>query len=783
MEKRFVFFLILAFCILMLNVVISTMFWEAPQRPPVVDRNEAPRDEVVDDEAGADPLLEIDESPGEAELDVLAPDEPAEDEAPPAAEDEEQFPQRWLTLGSADPLSPYRMLVTFTNRGAAVRRLELASPRYTELNNRTGYLGHLQSVSNSEGPGVVTQVVGSGTPAAEAGMQAGDVLIKIGEADIDSPADLERALSVTKPGQEILLGVVRDGEPLEPLTATLRWEPLEVMGPEARNVLERKELLPPDFVDPPSYLLTLAQLGEANLADDDLELPGLGLRSGNWEVVEHQQTHVVFRKRLGERGIEVIKRFRIAEAPPAQQENPDYPAYHLEFDVEIRNLSESPREVAYVLDGPTGLPTEGWWYASKISRNWGGAGLRDLVVQYIDQAPIMFSTASIGEGEVPAMGQGKSLMYVGIDAQYFSSVLIPQKESLDDVWLAQTEGVRVGAEPDATADPRLLNVTFRVQSVPHTLEPNGQIKQTYTLFSGPKRPDLLTKYGQGESDYYNLDGLVYYGWPIWAVVSKIMLGILHFFYNIVGNYGVAIILLTVMVRGLMFPLSRKQALNMVKMQELQPEIKRIQKKYEKELEKRTKAQQDLFRKNNYNPMGGCLLMFVQLPVFLGLYRALMVDVELRQAPLLGEAIRWCSNLAAPDMLFDWSGFMPDFINSGQGIFGLGPYFNILPLVTVVLFIGQQKMFMPPPADEQAALQQKMMQYMMIFIGLMFYKVASGLCLYFIASTMWGMAERKLLPKTQPAETTIQPRESAAPAKSPPSTNGKRRAGKAKRKQK
>jgi YidC/Oxa1 family membrane protein insertase len=83
----------------------------------------------------------------------------------------------------------------------------------------------------------------------------------------------------------------------------------------------------------------------------------------------------------------------------------------------------------------------------------------------------------------------------------------------------------------------------------------------------------------------------------------------------------------------------------------------------------------------------------------------MVDVELRQAPLFTEAIRWASNLAAPDMFWYWGDMMPDFITRGTGIFGLGPFLNILPLVTIALFIWQQKMFMPPPADEQAAMQQ------------------------------------------------------------------------------
>jgi len=237
--------------------------------------------------------------------------------------------------------------------------------------------------------------------------------------------------------------------------------------------------------------------------------------------------------------------------------------------------------------------------------------------------------------------------------------------------------------------------------------------------------------------------------------------ILHFFYSFLNNYGLAIILLTVLVRLSMFPLSKKQVLGAQKMQELQPQIKKLQEKYKKDMEARTKAQQELFRKHNYNPLSGCLVLFVQLPIFIALYRSLMVDIELRQAPLLWEGIRWCSDLSAPDMLYKWV-WMPDWVNDASGIFGLGPYFNILPVITVVLFVLQQKMFMPPPTDEQSAMQQKIMKYMMIFIGFLFFKVASGLCIYFIASSLWGLAERQLLPKPakKPAQTQTPSRADA-----------------------
>jgi YidC/Oxa1 family membrane protein insertase len=220
---------------------------------------------------------------------------------------------------------------------------------------------------------------------------------------------------------------------------------------------------------------------------------------------------------------------------------------------------------------------------------------------------------------------------------------------------------------------------------------------------------------------------------------------------VVGNYGIAIIMLTVLVRGVMFPLSWKQTQNMAKMQALKPEMDRINEKYKTDMQKRSQAMRDVYSKHKVNPLGGCLPMFIQLPIFIGLYRALMVDVELRQSSLFGDSILWCSNLAAPDMLYNWSWLMPESVNSGYGLLGLGPYFNVLPLVTVALFLVTQKMFMPPPANEQAAIQQKVMTIMMIFMGLLFYKVASGLCLYFIVSSAWGIAERKLLPKSKPLE--------------------------------
>ena len=344
---------------------------------------------------------------------------------------------------------------------------------------------------------------------------------------------------------------------------------------------------------------------------------------------------------------------------------------------------------------------------------------------------------------------GASLAYVGVDAVYFSTVLIPVKKSLEEDWFDSTEAIRIGPRTDVNTMPvRFTNVSCRLTRKPVALAPGQAQKDAYVVFIGPKRPELLAQYQAANDPNYSLKDIIYYGmWPFGAV-ARGMLSVLHFFYGIVGNFGIAIIMLTVVVRGAMFPISFKQTQNMARMQALKPELDRINEKYKTDMQKRSAAMQELYRKNKINPLGGCLPVFLQLPVFIGLYRSIMIDVELRQRPLFTDAIRWCSDLSAPDMLFDWSWLMPQFINNGEGIFGLGPYFNVLPLVTIVLFLVSMKMSMPEPTNEQGVMQQKMMKYMTVFMGLLFYKVASGLCLYFIASSLWGLGERRLLKKAK-----------------------------------
>jgi YidC/Oxa1 family membrane protein insertase len=157
--------------------------------------------------------------------------------------------------------------------------------------------------------------------------------------------------------------------------------------------------------------------------------------------------------------------------------------------------------------------------------------------------------------------------------------------------------------------------------------------------------------------------------------------------------------------------------------------------------------------NGVNPfaaLGGCLLLLAQMPIMMGLYFCLQESVFFRL-----ESFLWVENLAAPDMTLWWSEKIP-FISvpdSMGGMLYLGPYLNILPIIAIVLMFWQQLKMLPPPTDEQARQQRFMMKMMMVLMPIFFYKFAAGLAIYFIISTLWGLAERKLIPKPDTSATT------------------------------
>lgn len=195
-------------------------------------------------------------------------------------------------------------------------------------------------------------------------------------------------------------------------------------------------------------------------------------------------------------------------------------------------------------------------------------------------------------------------------------------------------------------------------------------------------------------------------------LETIAVEILKFFNSLVGNYGVAIILTTLLIKIILFPLSLKQEKSMQKMKELQPEIEAIQKKYKDDKTKLNEETAKLYKEKNVNPFSGCLPLIIQLPIFVALYYAFMSNEIPQTATFL-----WF-NLKKPDAIYT------------IGKFSL----NILPIISALLMIIQQKLMTPQSGEGENSVMQSTMLLMPVMMLFIFYKFPSGLNLYYVVNT-------------------------------------------------
>lgn len=440
--------------------------------------------------------------------------------------------------------------------------------------------------------------------------------------------------------------------------------------------------------------------------------------------------------------------------------------------LEVVVTFESPdkeRTFSYNLMGPHGIPIEGEWYTGTFREVFFGTFDGSIKID-------THTSYDIAKGKT-IDSTALPLRFTGVENQYFAIFMAPYPAPMgqddridsrteavllhkDDASLQKSDvGVRMASKPVKVGPNVPVTHTFRVFLGPKTPEALSGEAAVATLasFSGPTTPDALAAYDATELSAYRKSSIIpgassvarYVITPILGATYNLTKWVARLFGGTVGNWGLAIILLTLLVKLVMFPLGRKQALMAQRTQELQPYLKEIQEKYkdEKDKEKQTRETFALYKKHGVNPVSGCLPALIQLPIFVGLWQALNSSVALRQSPFL-----WISDLAAPDMLFRLPIELPF----------LGHWFNLLPIVVVVLMLFQTKLFSPPPTTPEAEMQQKTMKFMMVFMAAMFYKVPSGLGIYFITSSLWSIGERLLLPKmTHAAQTENNPAEAAA----------------------
>lgn len=251
----------------------------------------------------------------------------------------------------------------------------------------------------------------------------------------------------------------------------------------------------------------------------------------------------------------------------------------------------------------------------------------------------------------------------------------------------------------------------------------------FVTFSGPQKLSLLKSHGMGFDQIMKFSNF--------GLLDSIAKGIyiaMHWMHKVIPNWGVCILLISVLIYGALYPLTIKGMSSMKKMQALQPKMAALREQYKTNPQKLNKEVMELYKEHKINPLGGCLPLLLQMPIFIGLYQVLWRSVDFKGAKFL-----WIKDLSLPDRLFTLPVEIP-FIGSD---------FNILPILMVVIMVWQQKIsakntVITDPA--QASQQKMMMTIFPVFIGFIFYKLASGLCLYFTVFyvlstfTQWKMSK-------------------------------------------
>jgi YidC/Oxa1 family membrane protein insertase len=297
--------------------------------------------------------------------------------------------------------------------------------------------------------------------------------------------------------------------------------------------------------------------------------------------------------------------------------------------------------------------------------------------------------------------------WVAMQDRYFLMSVIPDQ--------VEEAGMRLFLKGDDLLEAQYLGPDGDIR-------PGTQHTYQYSLFFGPKSMEVLKSAG------HDLGKALNFG--MFTVLAKPCVWLMNRLYSVIPNYGIAIIILTILIKGVLWPLGSKSYKSMSEMKKIQPLMKEIREKHKNDKKKMNEEVMSLYRTYKINPLGGCLPMVVQLPVFFALYRMLYQAIELRHAPFF----LWIDDLSAPDRLFHF-GFSIPFMEPPYGV----PVLTIIMGATMLL---QQKMS-PPMGDPT---QAKMMMFMPLIFTVIFINFSAGLVLYWLVNNILSISQQYYIQK-------------------------------------
>jgi len=364
-------------------------------------------------------------------------------------------------------------------------------------------------------------------------------------------------------------------------------------------------------------------------------------------------------------------------------------SYLMSLVVQVKNVSPG------VLHGAAALHQFG---SPAVEDNLAKRFLFSGPAYYAAESKVEIGGNEFKKGPLIVTGQAD---WTACECNYFMNAVLLEPGSMESL-IVQSAGSDV--------------VQMTINGKPDTLQP-GEVKTyTYKLFIGPKKLDLLTPAG------FNLDKAINYGW--FHSIAKPTLALLNFFFGIFKNYGIAIVLVTIIFKAVLWPITQRGMQSMHNMQKLTPEMAKLKEKYKGEPAKRNQEVAKLYKANKVNPLAGCFPLLLQIPVFFALYKVLFMSVELRHAPFM----LWINDLSSPDRLY-----------LGFDI----PYVGGLPVLTLLMgasMFVQQKL----TATTASPIQAKIIMSIPVVCTILFVNFASGLVLYWFVSNLLAICQHYMI---------------------------------------
>ncbi len=306
--------------------------------------------------------------------------------------------------------------------------------------------------------------------------------------------------------------------------------------------------------------------------------------------------------------------------------------------------------------------------------------------------------------------------WLGITDKYWAAAVIPD----------QNVGFKGRFSVDGAAQPKTYQTDALADA--RTIAPGANIDLTTRVFTGAKENNTIDKY-QSEYGIKNFDLMIDWGW--FYFITKPLFKVLDFFYKLTGNFGVAILIVTVLIKGLFFPLANRSYLSMAKMKNVQPQLAAIKERFPDDKQKQQEATMEIYKRDKINPVAGCLPMVVQIPVFFALYKVIFITIEMRQAPFFG----WIKDLSSPDptSVFNLFGLLP-FAPPHFAMIG------IWPLIMGVSMFMQMKINPAPPDP----VQKTMFTWMPVIFTYMLSSFPSGLVIYWTWNNTLSVIQQYLI---------------------------------------